>query len=266
MSHFLEVYETAKDWTREAGKKLKNSLGDILNVEYKTTEADLVTEKDREIEEFFIKNIRETYPHHRIIGEEGVHSEEQFNPEEEIVWLIDPIDGTTSFVHQKENFAISVAIYENGKPRIGIIYDPIKDECFHTLIGHGAYLNDEKLKPLTNKNVKHSLIGIDSNWLIPNDRYDYVKFHPLIKDLRGTRIIGSAALEMAAVACGRLNGFISLRLSPWDYAAGLVILNELGAKVTNIENDPITLFEISSIFAGNHTLHTEVMEDYLLLK
>ncbi|UQZ83906.1 Inositol-1-monophosphatase [Paenibacillus konkukensis] len=111
---------------------------------------------------------------------------------------------------------MSVAVYEKGQPVIGVIYDPIKDELFHALKGQGAYLNDAELKPLEDTSVKHSLIGINSLWLIPNEYCDYTKFHSLIRDLRGTRIIGSAALEMAAVACGRLDGFICLRLSPWD--------------------------------------------------
>lgn len=263
MDHFQEVYARAKKWTREAGRNLRDSLGQQLHVDYKTSEADLVTEKDREIEQFFIDKIKNAYPHHRIIGEEGMSAEAESDPMDEIVWLIDPIDGTTSFVHQRENFAISVAVYENGQPKIGVIYDPIKDELFHALHGQGAYLNETKLKPLSDTPVKHSLIGINSLWLVPNDYCDHTKFHPLIQDLRGTRIIGSAALEMAAVACGRLNGFICLRLSPWDYAAGLVILKEVEAVTTSIDGSPVRMFEASSIFTGNRTLHEEILTNYL---
>lgn len=263
MEKVNEIYETAISWTKEAGKNIKESLSEQLRVEYKTSEADLVTEKDREIEEFFIQKIREHYPSHHIIGEEGMGEDTSFNPREEIVWLIDPIDGTTSFVHQKENFAISVAVYENGSPRVGIIYDPIREECYHALHGYGAFKNKERLKTVRETTVKHSLLGIDSSWLVPNDQYDYRKFHSLIQDIRGTRVIGSAALEMAAVASGKLNGFISLRLSPWDFAAGLVLLGELGGKATTIDNKPINLFEKTSICVGNQTFHRQLMQEYL---
>lgn len=263
MNHLQQVYESVKAWTKEAGRNLRDSLAQPLHVDFKTSEADLVTEKDREIEQFFIQKIKAAYPHHRIIGEEGMLAEKQYNPTDEIVWLIDPIDGTTSFVHQQENFAISIAVYEKGQPKIGVVYDPIKDELFHALQGHGAYLNDKELKPLEETPVKHSLIGINSLWLVPNDLYDYTKFHALIQDLRGTRIIGSAALEMAAVACGRLNGFICLRLSPWDYAAGLVILNEVGAVTTSIDGSSVQMFKASSIFTGNRALHEEILTRYL---
>lgn len=263
MEKFTEIYKTAISWTKEAGKNIKESLNEQLHVEYKTSEADLVTEKDREIEEFFIHKIKERYPSHYIIGEEGMGEDTSFNPTEEIVWLIDPIDGTTSFVHQRENFAISVAVYEKGHPRVGIIYDPIREECYHALHEHGAFKNEERLEKVGETTVKHSLLGIDSSWLVPNDQYDYRKFHSLIQDLRGTRVIGSAALEMAAVASGKLNGFISLRLSPWDFAAGIVLLGELGVTATTIENKPINLFEKTSICAGNPTFHKQLMQEYL---
>jgi len=258
-----ELYEKIKAWTLEAGSILRTGLNNQLHVEYKTSEADLVTEKDREIEQFFIRKIKADYPQHRIVGEEGMLAEENIQFADETVWLIDPIDGTTSFVQQKENFAISVAVYEKGQPLIGVIYDPMKDELFHALRGHGAYLNDNKLEPIADTPVKHSLIGINSTWLVPNELYDYRKFHTLIQHLRGTRIIGAAALEMAAVACGRLNGFVCLRLSPWDYAAGLAILQEVGSVTTSIDGSPVRIGESSSIFAGNRAVHAEILSDYL---
>lgn len=263
MDNWKSIYETALHWTLEAGIIIRESLGQQLHVDYKTSEADLVTDKDREIELFFYQKIKEKYPHHRILGEEGMGKETSYDPEQEIVWLIDPIDGTTSFVHQKENFAISVALYEKGSPRIGIIYDPIRDQIVHTLCGQGVYLNKERLEPVRQTSVKHSLLGINSTWLVPNKLYNYMKFHTLIQDLRGTRIIGAAALEMAAVATGKLNGFISLQLSPWDFAAGLAILQEMGVVITTIENKPVDVFSKTSIVAANETLHQEILQKYL---
>ncbi|WP_202076623.1 inositol monophosphatase family protein [Caldalkalibacillus salinus] len=261
-----DIYHTAKAWTQEAGQRLRDTLGGTLNVEYKTSAADLVTQKDHEIEEFFIEHIRHHYPEHAILGEEGL-AETIEDPYREIVWVIDPIDGTTNFVHQQANFCISVGIYEQGEPRIGIIYDPIHDEFFHTLKGQGAYFNERKLEPLEKTTMEQSVLGINGLWLTPNRRYDHRKLQSIVRHARGSRSLGSAALELAYVACGRLDGYLTLRLSPWDYAAGLVILNELGARMTTIENEPIDIFtsEQTSIFVAKPGLHEHISDHFLLV-
>jgi myo-inositol-1(or 4)-monophosphatase len=263
MDSFECIYKEAKQWTQEAGKLLRESLQDQLKIEYKTSAADIVTQKDKEIEQFFVDKINKKFPQHYILGEEGIATDESYNPQEEIVWIIDPIDGTTNFVHQKQNFSISVAVYEKGEPRIGIIYDPLQDECFHTYAGHGAYLNDQKLDNLKNGSVEEAVLGINCLWLTPNSKFDHYKLHSLVRHVRGTRSIGSAALEMASVACGRLDGYLTLRLSPWDFAAGLVILDELGAKMTTIHNERINVFSKSTIFVARPGLHDEITERFL---
>jgi myo-inositol-1(or 4)-monophosphatase len=260
---FESIYQDAKRWTLEAGQRLKESLQDALEIEYKTSAADIVTQKDKEIEQFFVEKINATFPDHYILGEEGMATEESYNPQEEIVWIIDPIDGTTNFVHQKQNFSISVAVYEKGEPRIGIIYDPIQDECFHATLGQGAYLNDQKLDHLSTGPIEEAVMGINCLWLTPNKKFDHNKLQSLVRHVRGTRSIGSAALEMASVACGRLDAYLTLRLSPWDFAAGLVILDELGAKMTTIHNEEINVFSKSTIFVARPGLHENITERFL---
>jgi myo-inositol-1(or 4)-monophosphatase len=260
---FESVYQEAKGWTLEAGQRLRESLQDVLEIEYKTSAADIVTQKDKEIEQFFVDKINATFPSHYILGEEGMATEESYNPQEEIVWIIDPIDGTTNFVHQKQNFSISVAVYAKGEPLIGIIYDPIHDECFHAVLGQGAYLNDQKLDPLGATPVEEAVIGINCLWLTPNTKFDHNKLQSLVRHVRGTRSIGSAALEMASVACGRLDAYLTLRLSPWDFAAGLVILEELGAIMTTVNNEKINVFNKSTIFVARPGLHEEITNRFL---
>jgi len=258
-NNWQELYQQAKSWTIEAGQNLKNTLEDGFLVEYKTSVADLVTEKDRETEAFFVHKIQEKYPDHYILGEEGVSSKQDYNPLEEIVWIIDPIDGTSNFVHQKQNFAISIGICVKGVPMIGIIYDPIREECYHALKGEGAYLNDTKLVPLSPTNIEESLVGISSLWVTPNSIFDHLALQKLVKKVRGTRSIGSSALELASVATGRLDSYLTLRLAPWDFAGGLIILEELGAKISTIENKPVDYFQKSTLLVAKPGLHEQII-------
>lgn len=262
-STFEPIYTLARSWTLEAGKRLREGLEDTLEIEYKTSAADIVTHKDREIEEFFIEKISKEFPEHYVLGEEGMATRKEYNPKDEIVWIIDPIDGTTNFVHQKQNFSISIAVYEKGEPRIGIIYDPIHDECFHALKGRGSFLNDRKLESLEGGMVEEAVLGINALWLTPNATIDHLKLQSLVRHVRGTRSVGSAALELAYVACGRLDGYLTLRLSPWDFAAGLVILDELGASMTTIDNQKIDVFSKSTIFVGKEKVHQEIMRRFI---
>ncbi|WP_096188796.1 inositol monophosphatase family protein [Evansella halocellulosilytica] len=259
-----EIYRCAKMWVLEAGKMLKKTLSDSLHVEYKTSAADLVTEKDRQIEKFFVEKINDTFPDHFILGEEGTASEQRnYDPNKEVVWMIDPIDGTTNFVHQKRNFTISVGIFDEGNPLIGIIYDPIADECFHTLSGNGAFLNDEMLERLNVSTIEETLISMNSLWLVPNEYVDHKKLQCMVSEVRGVRCIGSAALELAYVACGRLDASLAVGLGPWDFAAGYVLLNEVGGITTTIANTFIDPFNHSSVFSAKPRLHRELFNKFL---
>ncbi len=264
MNKTKEIYEVALKWTKQAGTMLKNTLQNPLHVEYKTSAADLVTEKDREIEQFFVQKINATYPNHFILGEEGSASEQaKYDPMKETVWIIDPIDGTTNFVHQKRNFAISVGIYEKGQPVIGIIYDPISDECFHAQRGEGAYLNEQQLPSITGGNLEESLVAMNSLWLTPNNHLDHERLQAMVNEVRGVRCQGSAALELAYVACGRLDASIAIGLGPWDFGGGYVLLNEVGASITTVDNQPIDPFHPSSVFVAKPEIHPIILENYL---
>lgn len=261
----LHIYKKAKEWALEAGKSLRATLQDDIVVEYKTSAADIVTEKDKEIEQFFVEKIGESFPQHFVLGEEGMSKDKEFAIEEEVVWIVDPIDGTTNFVHQKRNFSISVAVYVQGRPTIGIIYDPIQDECYHACQGEGAFLNQQRLQTLDERKLEEALLGMDPLWLTENDIFDYRRCQAIVRHSRGARSVGSAALELAYVACGRLDGYFTLRLSPWDYAAGLVILEEVGAKMTTVTNEPLSIqTKRSTVFVTSPKLHQELMTNYIL--
>lgn len=252
----------AKQWTKEAGEKIRSSFSTTLNISSKSNPNDLVTNMDRDIEKFFIERIREKFPNHRILGEEGFGDELEHL--QGIVWLIDPIDGTLNFIHQQRNFAISVGIYENGIGMIGLIYDVVHDELYCAMKGKGAFINDQPIPVLKEVGVKEAIIGINASWVTENKRIDFQKVVPLVRDARGTRSYGSAALELVYVATGRIDAYISMRLAPWDFAAGIIIVEELGGIASNILGEKLNLLEKSSVFVAKPGLHDEVLTNYLL--
>lgn len=256
-----EIDENAKKWTREAGERIRASFSKELMIHTKSSPDDLVTNIDRETEQFFIERIRESYPEHQILGEEGFG--DKLDKLDGTVWIIDPIDGTMNFVHQQRNFAISVAVYEDGVGKIGLIYDVVHDELYHAKAGEGAYLNDTKLPKLEEVTVERAVISLNATWITENKRIDPTILAPLVKKVRGTRSYGSAALEMAYVATGRIDAYITLRLSPWDFAAGLILVNELGGKVTTLHGEPLDLLGQNSVFVSKPGLHEAVSKDYL---
>lgn len=256
----IETY--AKQWTKEAGEKIRSSFSTTLNITTKSSPNDLVTNMDRDIERFFIENIRTNFPEHKILGEEGFGDE--LHTSEGVIWIIDPIDGTMNFIHQQRNFAISVGIYEDGIGKIGIIYDVVHDELYYAIKGKGAFINDKPIPLLKEVKVNEAIVGLNAIWVTENKRIDYRKMVPLVQDVRGTRSYGSAALEIVYVATGRIDAYISMRLAPWDFAAGIIIVEELGGVASDILGEKLNLMEKSSVFIAKPGLHQEVLNNYIL--
>lgn len=263
-NHFeLEhVFNKAKQWILDGGAQIRHSFNNKLEIDFKENASDLVTDMDKQIEQFFIRKINETFPTHRILGEEGHGDDVQSL--EGTVWIIDPIDGTMNFVHMQRHFAISVGIYHEGIGEIGFIYDVVLDELYYALKGKGAFMNGQPLEKLQEIDRREAVIGINAGWLIEEKRIDPTILPALIRSVRGTRSIGSAAIELAYVASGRIDGYISLRLSPWDFAAGKVIIEEVGGMVTTIYGEPLGMLNKQSpIFAAKPGLHKEIINNYL---
>ncbi|TKC18515.1 inositol monophosphatase family protein [Robertmurraya kyonggiensis] len=259
--HENEILIYAKSWIKEAGERIKKSFQTTLNIETKSNANDLVTNIDKETEQFFITKINQQFPEHRILGEEGNGDElEELGG---VVWIIDPIDGTMNFVHQQRNFAISIGIYENGVGKIGLIYDVVHDELYHAVKGKGAHFNDKALPKLNEVSVSEAIIGLNATWVTPNRRIDPLILGTLVRDVRGTRSYGSAAIEIAQVAAGRLDAYITMRLSPWDFAAGLILMEEVGGVSTTLKGEPIQILQQNSIFISKPGLHKSILENYL---
>ncbi|MBS4211997.1 MULTISPECIES: inositol monophosphatase family protein [Neobacillus] len=255
------LYSQAKQWVNEAGERIRQSFNQRLSIQTKSNANDLVTNIDKETEQFFIKKIKEAYPHHKIMGEEGFG--DKLDSLKGIVWMIDPIDGTMNFIHQQRNFAISIGVYEDGVGKIGLVYDVVHDELYHAFSGKGAYLNETPIANLSETAVNKSIIALNATWVMKNHRIDHNLLIPLVRDARGTRSYGSAALEMVFVATGRVDAYISMRLSPWDYAAGAVIIEELGGVVTNLRGEKLDYLTQDSLFVAKPGLHQTILQEYL---
>lgn len=251
----------AKSMVKEAGHKIRQSFFNPIEIDTKSTINDLVTNIDKEIEQFMIQKIQEQYPTHRILGEEGFgHIVQSL---EGVVWIVDPIDGTLNFVHQQRNFAISVGVYIDGVGKLGYIYDVVRDELYSAELGKGAYVNDERLPMIDRPPLHKAVIGLNARWLAPNRFNLQAELFRIVADCRSTRSYGSAALEIAYVASGKLNGYISFNLSPWDIAGGAVIAQEVGAIVSTIKGEQANYVTADTFIVANDLLHDQLLNDYL---
>lgn len=259
--NWQDIDQKAKQWIKEAGAYIRQSFADQINVDYKTDDSDLVTNMDRNIEQFFIGRIHDHYPGHRILSEEGYGDE--IVSMAGTIWIIDPIDGTMNFVHQQRYFAVSIGVYHEGVGIIGLIYDVVGDELFHCISGEGAYVNGMALNKRAPVRLQESLVGLNATWITKNHRIDPNILAPLVQNVRGTRSYGTAAIELAYIAANRLDAYFSLRIAPWDIAAGKILLEEVGARMTRIDGSPVDMLQQNTLCAGEAQLHQEIIDNYI---
>ncbi|WP_082234306.1 inositol monophosphatase family protein [Halobacillus massiliensis] len=261
-----QLFETAKSFIRDAGTAIREKIDQPRTIETKSNADDLVTEMDQETERFFAEKIRSHFPQHRLFGEEGFGDE--IEDLDGTVWIVDPIDGTMNFVHQKRNFAISVGIYKDGVGEIGLIYDVMEDVLYSALHGEGAYKDGKKLDISSySKPIEQSILCLNTTWMLPENRLvQHTGIHDLVKKIRSTRSYGSAALEFAYVAEGIIDGYLSLSLMPWDVAAGVIIVREAGGIVTTADGEEIDMLNRTTIMASHSDIHNEVVEEFVELK
>jgi myo-inositol-1(or 4)-monophosphatase len=246
------MIDLAIDAARQAGAFLKESLGHVRAVETKEGEArNLVSDIDRESERRIIAMIRGRYPGHGILAEESGGSAATADT----LWVIDPLDGTTNFLHGLPIFCVTIGIHHRGVPVAGVVYDPNLDELFTAERGSGAYLNGRRLAV----SGASTLIG---SLLVTGFPYDIARnpdraverFNAFLMEAQGIRRLGSAALDLCYVAAGRLDGFWEVNLHPWDMAAGVVLVEEAGGKVSDFAGAPTTIHQ-PQVLASNGRIH-----------
>ena len=206
---------------------------DLLTVQSKSPN-DFVTEVDRAAEQAIIEVLRDAFPGHGILAEESGES----GPESEFTWIIDPLDGTTNFIHGMPQYAVSIAQTKNGVLEHAVVYDPNTNEMFTASRGAGAFLNDRRIRVSRRTRLNESLIGTG----FPFRQFDHVDaylamFKELTQKTAGIRRPGAASLDLAYVAAGRFDGFWEMGLSPWDMAAGVLLIQEAGGLVSDLSGE-----------------------------
>jgi myo-inositol-1(or 4)-monophosphatase len=250
---------------REAGALLMDYFRRRVKIEYKG-EADLVTEADRNSEALIIRRVREQFPTHNILGEESGSLAAHTASDAGYRWYVDPLDGTTNFAHGYPVFCVSLGIERldaAGKAHrvAGVVYDPTRDELFSAELGRGAFLNGAKINVSTTANLKDCLIatGFPSNKRHQNPNIYF--YHQLTLRTHGVRRAGSAALDLCYVACGRYDGFWEFNLNPWDTAAGVLIAQEAGGKVTDYAGGPFAIAS-DQVLASNGLIHEALQQEF----
>jgi len=226
---------------------------DVIAVKEKAAK-DFVSEVDREAEQAIIRTLREAYPGHAILAEESGSSGSS-----EFQWIIDPLDGTTNFLHGFPQYAISIALAQKGVITQAVVYDPVRNDLFTATKGRGAFLNESRLRVSKRPHIQTALIGTG----FPYRQLDHLEAYlgmmrDIIRNSAGLRRPGSAALDLAWVAAGRLDGFWELGLSKWDIAAGSLLITEAGGLVGNLQGNEGYL-DSGNIVAGNPKIFAQLL-------
>jgi myo-inositol-1(or 4)-monophosphatase len=250
------LISVAKDAARQAGTVLMECTRTGFRIRQKQI-INLVTDADHRAEQQIIDVIHGTFPAHRVLAEERGLTEQ---PPSRYKWVIDPLDGTTNFAHGFPAYCVSIGVECDGQVIIGVVYDPTRDELFTAQIGHGACLNGVPISVSKTNHLDRALLVTGFAYDIrdtPNNNLDhFVKFALKVQGLRRT---GTAALDLCYVAAGRFDGFWEVTLSPWDMAAGVVILRESGGTVTDFKGAPHSIYG-RELVASNGSIHQAMLD------
>ncbi len=254
----LNIQQTAIDAAKQAGELIRERAGNIASVETKSSLFDLVTDVDKRAEGIIRRVVSEVYPDHCIFGEESSDGDVgDVSSSHEYVWIVDPLDGTTNFVHGVPFYCVSIGVVHKKELVAGGIYDPMSDELFTAAKSEGAYLNGRLMRVSGEKRIAESLLASD----FPANEYRQATVNGMLKLsplCRNIRTAGSTALELAYVAAGRFSGYWELGLKPWDLAAGVLLVQEAGGRVSDTLGNPYTI-ETSHVVATNGLIHEELI-------
>ncbi|MGI8642655.1 MAG: inositol monophosphatase family protein [Thermomicrobiales bacterium] len=241
----------------EAGEILRSRVDRVHQVQFKGT-IDLVTEVDKASEELIAGRIREAFPEHRFMGEEGARGSDQ-SAGSTFGWVVDPLDGTTNYAHGYPHFAVSIGLEHQATPVLGVVYDPMRDEMFVGEYGQGATLNDAPIHVSTENDLLQSLLATG----FPYDPYNRAEAEALwsafLSKTQGVRRDGSAALNLCWVAAGRLDGFYERPLQPWDMDAAAAIVVAAGGTISRFDGSPFQPYGHEAV-ASNGVLHAALLD------
>lgn len=247
-----EIIHEIKSWIYEASERIRASIAsNQLTVCTKSDRTDLVTNIDKETQDFLMTKIKNFDPTAKVLGEEN--NQNHLTDFSGTVFIVDPIDGTMNFVLEQENFCLMIAVYEEAKPSLGFIYDVVKDVLLWGGPSIGVYRNDERIDAPANKGVGEGLLGVNAGMYGTN----FAHVREIGNMALGVRMSGCAGVELIALILGKRIGYIS-NLSPWDYAAGGVLLQTLGLKMSNISGDVLNLSDREFFVAGTPKAYEEM--------
>ncbi|MCJ7644916.1 MAG: inositol monophosphatase [Candidatus Aminicenantes bacterium] len=253
MDGYGEFLEAAKAAAREAGGLLRENADKRGEIMFKGA-VDLVTHFDRKSQEMIFRRLSAAFPGHGYLAEEGL----SLPGTSDCRWIIDPIDGTTNFAHTFPVFCVSIALEQKGEVVVGAVYDPMRDELFEAARGRGAFLNGARIRVSDIPELGKALLATGFPYDVRTSRFNNVReFNAFIVRAQAVRRCGSAALDLCYVACGRFDGFWELKLKPWDVAAGALIVEEAGGRVSDFEGRPFDPFNQRTL-ATNGLIHEEM--------
>jgi len=253
MPNCQQFLDTAVEAARIAGRFQRYRFASLLNVTLKG-DKNLVTEVDQESERLIVGHLLKAFPDHGIVAEEGEYRQ----GDAPLRWIIDPLDGTTNYAHGFPWFCVSIGLESAGELVAGVIYNPMHDELFTATKGGGAFLNGQRLHVSTRAPLQNCLLGTGFPYDCASDpANNFDNFIVFQKAARGIRRAGAAALDLAYVAAGRLDGFWELKLKPWDVAAGVLLVREAGGRVTTFDGTEYDIFN-HRILASNGLIHEEM--------
>ncbi len=244
--------------SRKAGQVVLSYFNREFRIDSKDTSAegiDIVTDADRDSEEIILEAIRREFPGHDILTEETVTE----NTGSDWLWLVDPLDGTVNFAHGFPHFCISIALMNTNNLVAGIVYDPLRQESFYAFRNGGAFLDGNLIRVSRSDQLRRSIIATG----FPYDRgyspeNNVAEFTRVVTRVQGIRRAGSAALDLAYVSCGRLDGFWELKLKPWDQGAGMLLVKEAGGRITDRAGLATDVYS-QSVVATNNIIHEELL-------
>ena len=240
------------------GKIVREGGRHKRNVSFKTPLSP-VTQIDLASEKAIISIIREKFPHHVFLAEEMAHYDRtavRSSISDEYRWIIDPLDGTVNFIHRIPQSCVSIAVEKRGKILAGGVFDPYRNELFMAARAKGATMNGTRIQVSREKVLRKALVITGFPYDRKYNSKHYLEFlQPFLKNCADLRRFGAAALDLAWIACGRAETFVEYKLSPWDVAAGMLLVEEAGGKVTDYKNRPLNIDEPYATLATNKTLH-----------
>ena len=253
MSLFLKV---ALQAARAAGRIHRKHYGKVRHIRFKSkNKLNLVTEVDQQSEKASLSILRKAFPGHSFWGEESGRQENHSS----YTWLVDPLDGTTNYAHAYPFFCCSISLVKDRNPIVGVIYDALRDECFTAEKDKGAFLNGRRLKVSRTRSLEESLLCTGFAYAVRETHYNLDNFRQFVLKAQGVRRDGSAAMNLAYVAAGRFDGFWERGIQAWDMAAGVLMVQEAGGRVTDITGKPFDLFAENAL-ATNGRVHSRMFK------